>query len=159
MSDINASIQPQDIAQQGVETPAALNVDAGAPVGGVAPVVGGDLPNAGTDASANAGSSSAAIPSSAPLIDSVAIVTASGTQATGAEGGDAHAQFVAAMTPAYVSLGAQAASLDQGASHAAHGFADQIADHVTALEGSADSFLAKMASEVKKLVAQIKSVL
>ena len=221
MSDINASIQPENGTQQGVEAPAALSTeagtaemgeplasatsnsvdsqsstvaqpsasaptseatqpsavpssgtpqpvsipiageagnvvaaaDAGAPVDGAVPVVGGDLPNVDTGASAIAGSLPAAMTSSVPLTDSVAIVAASGAQATGAEGGDAHAQFFAAMTPAYVSLN------DVAASHPAHGFADQIAEHVAGLEGSADSFLVKIATEVKKLVAQIKSVL
>jgi hypothetical protein len=168
LASTNEPIQPSAVPSSGTPQPVSIPiagdagngvaaVDAGARVDGAAPVAGGDIPNVDTGASVNVGSSPVVTPSPSPSIDSVAIVAAAGTPVTGAAAGDAHAQLVAAMTPAYASL---ARFLDaKAASHPANGLADKIAEHVAGLEGSADSLLVKIATEVKKLVAQIKATL
>lgn len=180
MSDINASIQAENGTQQGAEGSAALsttegNAGTGTQVSdGYVPVAESSLsPSTASVATADAsgtpvtgvvdGEQGNALPVSgeskpvdavgASTITETAVPDADHTaEQRAADQAAAQAQFAAAMTPAYVALADQS-------SHPAHGLADQIAERISSLEASANSMLVSIAADVKKLLAQIKSVL
>jgi hypothetical protein len=193
MSDINASILPDNGTQQGTEAPAALKAEVGTPALGESTNPASESSPSASNADAvgmlatteaatsTAATTSVDAPSASASLQSVDVslipadmagneaptpsdLSALGIATNGPESeatarqwlldkgySQAQAEFATATLPTVL--------VTDGASHPAHGLADQIAGHVASLEGSADSLLVKIATEVRKLVAQIKSVL
>lgn len=104
-------------------------------------------------------------PASSSDVPNVASIPPDGA-ATGAstlEGDDlpnGGASDAASLCASGTSSSAPNASLvDDTAAHPAHSFADRIHSLAVTLEGSADSMLARMGVEIRRLVADLKSVL